>query len=312
LFPFLNKAANEKCVGWEIAIETCFGHKHLCATAIQIVLTVEKPPENLLQQALRLLSEFPRVVDSLYPRNKLPKNLLPIMLEHPDPSVAQAAALAEWQCDPTGKVRDWLRPAWEQSILKHDVDDYWLAEIFKTEKHLAFAWIEPRITNDEFKTYNFKRTISAAISSLNQSERFRLLEIVPACYGYHDIVAQIVADDLMLFSKLLGTKRLEEFHLSPLSGDVDTAWREKAKLAYEARYSPEKIAARTIMPEGVVVSWSGKESERYKRWLDRFNKLQESDDEIVKIIGQAGSDMCDELYKKALDREHIEDVYGRD
>jgi hypothetical protein len=312
LFPFLNKAVNEAYVGWELAAETCFGDQRFCGTTTEIILKLEKPPEHLLQQALQMLSQFPRLGELLYLRNELPETLLPTLLQHPDVSVAQAAALAEWHSDPKGTVRDWLRPAWERAIVDHCTDDYWLGEIFKCERHLAFAWLESRIKTDEFEVYRFDRAIAAAISGLEQSERRRLLEIIPDRYGYHDVVAQLVADDLELFSYLLASKRLEDFYLAPIAGDIDKAWCGKAKLAYNAGYSAQEIAARTMMPTGVVVTWGGKESERYKGWLKKFSELHDSDDDTIRTIGLAGSNICREQYQRALHREYLEDVYGID
>lgn len=309
LFPFLNKAVNEAYAGWELAVETCFGERRFCGTTTEIILKLEKPPEHLLQQALYMLNQFPRLGEFLYLRNELPERILPILLQHSDASVAQAAALAEWHCDPKGTVRDWLRPAWEQAIVDNCTDDDWLGEIFKSERHLAFSWLESRIKTDEFEVYRFDRAIAAAISGFEQSERQRLLEIIPDSYGYHDVVAQLVADDLELFSYLLASKRLEDFHLAPIAGDIDKAWCGKAKLAYRAGYSAQEIAVQT-MRSGFT--WIGKESERYKGWLEKFTELHDSDDESIRTVGLAGSDICRERYQRALHREYLEDVYGID
>lgn len=312
LFPFLHKAVNEKRDGWELAVESCFGYKQFCATATQIILTLEEPPGYLLQQALHLLSRFPELGKTLYLRNELPETLLLTLLRHPDASVAQAAALAEWHSDPKGTVRDWLRSEWEQVILINCTDDFWLGEIFKSERNLAFKWLLSRINNEDFRDFDFRRAISAAMPRLERSERLQLLKIIPVRYGFHDMVAQIVGDNPELYETLLGSKRLEEFHLSPIAGDINLAWQEKVKLAAKAGYPAEEIVARTVLPVGVVIGWSGKESERWSGWLEKFDELHDSDDETIKYIGQVGSQMCHEKYRKALEKEHNEDVYGRD
>jgi hypothetical protein len=67
-----------------------------------------------------------------------------------------------------------------------------------------------------------------------------------------------------------------------------------------------------MLPIGVVVTWDGKESERYKGWLEKFSELHDSDDESIRTIGLAGSDICREQYQRALHREYLEDVYGID
>lgn len=308
LFPFLKKAVYEKCVGWELAVETCFGIERLHATAIEVILSLEEPPEYLLRTALQLLSKFAQIGKILYLRNLLPEKLLPTLLQHPEPSVAQAAALAEWHCDPKGTVREWLRPTWERAILNHCTDDFWLAEIIKSEHHLAFPWLNSRINDDKFKTRDYERSISAAISVLEQPERLQLLDLIQVRFGYHSIVAQLIGDDLNLFTKLLQSERLKDFHLSPIAGDIDIAWQEQVRLAFNAGYTAEEIVARTVLPVGVVIMWSGKESERWKQWIERFGELQNSEDETVKHIGLVANHMCQQEYKRALAQEYLEAV----
>lgn len=309
LFPFLSKITQHE--GWEEIIQNCIDDARFKAIAVQIVLTMPTAPESLLSQALTAVSDFPGLIEHLYWRNQIPEYLLVRLMNHPDKIVASTAALAEWQREPKGHIRDWLRTEWEAAILQC-TDDYWLGEIFETERHLAFAWLESRIKTDEFEVYRFDNAIAEAIAGLEQSERRRMLEIIPDSYGYHDVVAQLVADDLELFSYLLASKRLEDFHLAPIAGDIDKAWCGKAKLAYNAGYSAQEIAVRTMMPIGVVVTWGGKESERYKGWLEKFSELHDSDDESIRTVGLAGSDICREQYQRALHREYLEDVYGID
>lgn len=312
LFPFLKKAVNEAQIGWELAVETCFGDQRFHAVTTEIILMLVEPPVSLLERALQALSQFPRLGESLYLRNALPEELLSSLLRHPDVSVAQAAALAEWQCDPKGIVREWLRPAWERTIVDHCTDDYWLGEILKSERHLAFTWLESRIKSDEFEVYRFERAIAAAISGLEQSKRRCLLEIVPDRYGYNGIVAQLVADDLDLFSYLLTLKHLKKLHLAPIAGDIDIGWCGKVKLASGTGYTPDEIAARTMMPIGVVDIWTGKQSEQIKGWSDKFSALYDNDDSTIRAIGLAGRAICHERHQKAKEIEYREDVYGID
>jgi len=310
LLPVLNQAAIAKQDGWETAIEESLSHQRFRGAAIQVIFSMEAPTENLLQKAIAHIHDFPLAVDLLFSNNYVSADLLIGLLEHHDPQVAREAVRAEWQREPVASVRSELRVAWEKALLTHNFDDYWLGEIFRIEHQLAYSWLEERVGRERFSFVGLGRAIKIATGILTRPQRLKLIEMLPVRYGNYDVVAHIVGDDLEVYSKLLSSSDLTEFHLCPLADELNNVWQQMAKLAYQAGYTAEEIVSRTMFPVGVAVSWSGKESSIYKNWLDEFNKLQDTEDETIRIIAQAGSFLSNQRYQELLEREHQEDVYG--
>ena len=85
-----------------------------------------------------------------------------------------------------------------------------------------------------------------------------------------------------------------------------------AKLAYEAGYTPQQIAGRTIMPIGVVTTWSGERSKVWQRWIERFEEMVTHDDDTIRLIAQVGIEICTEQFEKDLKKEYDESVFGRE
>jgi hypothetical protein len=309
LSPFLNKIIGQ--AGWEEIIKTCMQNSHFKAIAVQIIITTPNMPESLISQALSSLSDFPQLIEYRYLLDKIPNGLIIRLLTYSDKTVASTVAFAEWQHQPNRKVRDWLRKEWEAAILQSK-DDYWLSEIFKSESNLAFQWLKQNLYSQEFKSYLYDETVRTAIASLSIVERQELLVNLPKGWHYYDVVTQLIGDEIELYSLLLKIDSLKEFHLTPLYKDINDVWQAQAKLAEANGYTVKEIVARTITPIGVVQTWTGRLSEQWKAWVEKFKALQANPDSVIRDIAIAGTEICQQEYEKELKREHTKDVYGID
>jgi hypothetical protein len=308
VFPFLYRAAEQERPGWISLANACLGHSTLRAATISLVLISPDPPSELLQAVLARMEGASELVRTHCVRGEVAEPVLSALLQHVDGAIAGAAALGEWHADPKGSIRTSVREVWENVIVNTLEDDFWLAEIFKTESTLALEWLKRHLSQQPLEMYRYSRTVRSAVQVLDHSARREILQQMPATFALHDIVSEIVGDDLDLYEALLADARLEGLHLAPLVGIPDEPWIEKAILALAAGYGFEQVAHAV---HGHHFVWSGSESDMWSRWVERFETLCSHEDEKIRQIGEYGRDSASSRQKDALKREKHEAILGR-
>lgn len=317
--PFLREAVKRGTDGWKQALRSCFQTDRLKASATQIILTQENAPDDLEQDALDAADQFPDVLGQLLWSNQLSQAVICKLFNHPNKSLVGRLAVAEWQREPTATVASWIRPLWEQAIIEHCQDDYWLAEIFSAEKELGIRWLKRRFEDTPFMPYQYERSIENIIAELNLKERRellnKLLNIVQDKYFYHSVISELVGSDPALYKLLLQPSRAVSvsYRLSPLHRPVlDSAWGEFAKLAYQHGHAAEQIIEYTFAAIGKVFSWSGNYSDVWKNWGQKFKAVIEHEDETIRHIATRGLQISSKRYEEERKKEHDAEVYGRD
>ena len=315
VMPFLREAIRRDEDGWELSLRTGFEADRLRESALRDILTCENVPDDLVQAALNIAGHHSFLMESLVRSNRLSRELVNELFKHPDKSLVGKLAIAEWRPKETGAIADDIRLLWEQAVIEYCEGDFWLREIFKSEAALAVRWFKQRFVDDSFHPpYEFRSELGEVFAAWSLEDRRNLLDIVP--YGgfpYSEIILKVIGHNLALYEQLLKKSTWpESAKLVPLHRSIDSAWESFAKLAHENEHAPEEIVSHTFMAEGIVASWVGKYSDVWKRWRDQFETIRDHEDEIIRRIAEIGFQRSDERYKKELNKERDEDVYGRD
>lgn len=174
---------------------------------------------------------------------------------------------------------------------------------------LAETWLTNCLLREDFRPYEYRQTLGGVVRVLDNEARFRVLQQISKPYGLDELVILLVGRDTQLYRRLLTLEQLKPYHLTPLTGLPDEAWIEQAKVASETGYSADKIAQAV---HGDSVSWSGNESELWKTWVQRWEPLCSHEDAIIRKVAHIGKAYSENQFKRAVHKEYIESVYGRE
>ena len=312
--PFVKEAIRRDVDSWELALRIAFETDRLQQSAMWDILTCENVPDDLRQAALSIASQYTFIVESLVRTNRLSRELVMELLQHPDKSFVGKLAIAEWQRKETGAMADDIRKLWEQAVIEHCEGDYWLLEIFKVEAELAVRWFKHRLADNSYHpAYEFRTDLGKVIAKWSFEHRRNLLDIVPCGYPYNEILVKIIGDNPALYEQLLKKAACtNSARLAPLHRSIDSAWVAFTKLAHEHELSPEEIVTNTFMTEGILVSWTGKPSHTWKNWRDQFETIRDHEDQVIRQCAAMGYQRSNERYMEELAKERDDDVYGRD
>ena len=180
--------------------------------------------------------------------------------------------------------------------------------MLKDDPSLACDWLTARLEEAQPSLRDYERATVAAVAALSVEARREMLHRVPAVYGTEKLITHLVGANLELYNELLNDERLKRFHLVPLSGHPEGAWVNKAKLALDAGHTVEEVADAVYPLFGLA--WSGKESNMWAGWVERFAPLCSHEDERIRKIGEVGKTKAEVLRQNALKRERHEAVYG--
>lgn len=308
ILPFLLRAAQTQEIEWQEYALICLDRPNYQVATILLTLRMEDPPAELLSRVLEQLASYSQAVETLCLRNEVPEATVSKLLQHQDSTVATAAAAGEWLADPRGTIRESLHQAWEHVVINHVTEAYWLKQVFQDDSALANAWLEHRLTREDYMLYRKEDSVKAAVDSLDLEMRKRLLRHVsPDLSQSAELLTYIIGDSLELYEFLLSSERLKALHLAPLHGYSGEKWVEKALLALDAGYSPEEIAQVVVrMPR----TWSGEESTMWGNWMERIEPLCSNENENIRKIGNLGRERTKERHREALQRERKAAVFG--
>ena len=196
---------------------------------------------------------------------------------------------------------------WRQAVVSTDQEDYWLRDVFRADPDLAFEWLRRQIDNGTVGAIRQDETIAAAVDGLSMGTKRELLISIPASWQYEELVKQLVGDDIGLYQVLLDRADMERFHLTPLVGYPDEGnWAERAIMALDHEYLPEKIALAVHGVGVMTITWSGDESVLWDEWMNRFASLRIHQDERIRYIGEIGQNRMVENRKRALEEERFD------
>lgn len=310
--PFLYRAATTNEDQWVKNAIECLDKPILGAFVAEVALTIPNPPAQLINAIWTNLEKYAGIIHQVWLQDRLSKELMLSLLQHPSAVVACEAVISEWAVEPKGHIRAELRQAWENAVVEKFTEtrnEFWLCEILKAEPAIAFQWLLKQATTNPRKLYQFGKAITSAASGLNTDQRIALITQLPSEYNIGELVDLVVGSDLNAYAALLANKTLKDFHLAPLHGELSLEWIEQAKLALKAGYLPKELVAATHGSLRII-TWVGPESVRWEGWIQQFEQLCNHEDRQIREIGELGTKYSVQRRDAALKVEHDEAVYG--
>jgi hypothetical protein len=229
--PFLQALAGRPETDSTELLEALLDEGQYAWAATEVVLRLQDAPASLLQKAVERASRFPQLVEVLCLRGQAPTSALCQLLRAPDPSVALAAAIGEWNSEPQREVRPEVAPAWREAILNAisgeeaastgSSFDYWLGEILATDSELAFTWLRRRLQEPERHFHvREKGPFMRAVSALQTDQRKTLLQEFSKGRVPQKLLSVAVGKNQEVYRALLESDELRPHHLVPLAGNL--------------------------------------------------------------------------------------------
>ncbi|MCK4999639.1 MAG: hypothetical protein KAS23_08890 [Anaerohalosphaera sp.] len=310
--PFLQQAIGIDETGWELYALLCFAKENLKYSIVTVVLSSNNLSDTLFDVVSNLLDELGENVGDMFMYNKIPEQIVKKILNHRNNHICAAIAVAEWKKEPEGIIHDNIVDDWRAGILKCSHDYWCLGEIFKADPSIAFDWMLARIEEDFNGIWQILELdsgpLTEAIEVLDLKQKEIFIRTIPNDWKYRKLIRYIVSDDLYLYKILLGCDKIKAHHLSPLKGYPNDVWVDKAKIALDNGHEEEDIVSATV---GVSMSWSGNDSDMWKKWVDSFEGLLSDSDCRIRRIGEKGYQYTNMKMEQALKEERRESIYGR-
>jgi hypothetical protein len=308
--PFLRKAVSARLPGWEGAVAKCFEHPAYERQAVLVLLTLQGVPDELLRRALDALPRHWDMVELLCLRDQVPEPTLGLLLRHESLHISTTAAVYTWCSEQKGEVREGVRDDWRAAVIRAEGFEYWLPEILKSDKSLAFDWLAERVGRDSiYFSYFVMEEVRAAASVLDLDQKSALLpKLSGEGYGDSELLHELAGDDPRMYAEILRHHKLAKYHLAPLRGHPTGSWADKAILAFEAGYTPEEAVAAAFH---FGDSWTGNESDMWQGWIDDFESLAKHGDARVREASKLGERRARANKEEALSKERTEAIYGR-
>jgi hypothetical protein len=102
-FPFLQAGVASEEEGWQEALSRCLDQPACRAASVSLLLTLDSPPQTLLEKVGGMLGPFKELVHTHCLRGEIPMETLRWLLRSEDVAISTAAATGEWCSDPKVK-----------------------------------------------------------------------------------------------------------------------------------------------------------------------------------------------------------------
>ena len=305
---FLYQAADANVAGWADEAQALLENEDYRGAVIGIALRNPQTPDELLDRVVASLDGYERVIDLAIVRDEVASPLVSRLLRHTRPAVAIAAAEGVWARDRNQGVSDEIRADWENAVLEHGRDQYWVAELLSSDAELAFRWAE-RVLREDEASWKTDDQLRAAVGVLGEVQRAALLGMLSPTYRSTEAVRSIVGDSDVVFDALLCNQELQSLHLIPLGRKPGRTWKAMSLTAVRHGYGPEVIAEATFgLQRGMM--WSGNESDMWKEWIDGFHPYCQDEDPGIRDIAQSATRIAESRMTAALVVERQERVHG--
>lgn len=309
VIPFLQAAAANANPEYPELLKVCLSEPRLEFAGIAVGLTSSVLPQDLLPVIMAALNDgFDNWIEAVCMRLQVPDDRLAALLAHTNRSVAAAAAIGEYEAEPRGKVRGFIKDLWRAALIDGLERQYEGEEIFRKDPSIAFDWLQSRIKDKDKVLYLGDNLLKAALEVINPEQRRYLLQQIGDGYWYDAIIYGIVDNEPEVYRALIQNPGLKRYHLAPLAEKPTGLWVEKALLALDGGYSPSDIARVVYHSDQ---SWSGNESVHWDHWAESFDSLLAHGNPHIRTIGQIGKDIALAEKARAVAREKHEDIYGR-
>ena len=250
----LDRVAELKWPGWEATLGRLLGEAAPAAIGVALARPVG---ERLKRLAAEACAARPGLIKLWLPRSHADHETIAVLLDGPD-RVALETALAygsisrlQSEAPPAS-----LRARWREVVVNVPVDERnteevrTLNEILERDSGLCVDWLRARLRQAD---NDIPRDTGAAVGALSPEDRAALIADIPteAAAGVartmRYAVERLVSGDLDPARALLERSDLEGAHAAALTGDPDEGWMERALLAVDRGWSPERIASTTLL-----------------------------------------------------------------
>ena len=116
LRPMLTALVQARRPGWQSWLRHSLQEERLQWIGLAEVLTLESPPEEILEEALAIAPDRIFVIAGLCGTSEVPLSTLKRLLTHSDWEVAATAAVGEWSSTPSGRARAEVDKEWRSAI----------------------------------------------------------------------------------------------------------------------------------------------------------------------------------------------------
>lgn len=313
--PFVFRGVHDQTIGWEELVVSCIDCNLYRDVTVAILLVTPDPPEEILDMILSNAENFLHLIETCSLRGEIPDRTLEKLLNSNLKNVALTAAVGHWNAARRERVTGQFQEQWRKVITQSGIDDlgnthidYWIGKILSKDGELGRDWLITQTNREDgYLSFQVGKIAEKAIPALSKSQRIEVLRQVRSGFGSEKIVSQLIGNDLESYRLLLDLEELSRYHLAPLEGLSGQDWPEKALMALDAGYGPDKIVVASLPRSW---SWSGNESRLWDQWNCKFEKLLDHPDPRITRIGQLGTEISKARWDHAIEQERHEDIYG--
>ena len=319
ILPFLDRAVALRRPGWEALLERHLDEADTCLLAVHVAL---KHPceDHLKRRAVERAAAHLDGVQSLIFHNEVDLATLALLLEAPDVPLQRQAAvtLMAWTAGRFATLPPSMQARCREIIVASPGDDMMFPSMLKSDPELCADWLRAWFHRlREPAQYEYLRDyLEEAVAAMPTALRRSLIADVPADVyrsSLKDAVQQLVSDDLDVAVALFERSDIEHLHDAALRGGPSESWMERALLALDHGWEPERIAVST---RPLSLSWSGDLSDVWRGKIEDCKRLRVgagpvADERRERIIS-AGVAYFERLRDEEATQERRARIYGRD
>lgn len=304
LFHFLECMLTQDRGAWTDWVIRLADTDNYCPLAATLAITADEPDEKVLDAVLPRLGEVTHVVEIPCIQRRVPLSTLHRLLQHDNAAVALEAATGEWCSSHKGQVREEVRDAWRDAVLRaHDPGgqhgEHWLAEMLKTAPDLAAEWLTEYLADDEASmSVGAWGVAETVVSELSRTQRIEVASMLAGGWETEQVLRALVDDDVEVYRAVLNMDHPLDWRLAPLKRAPDAGWGRLAACAVDAEIDADKIARAAFLGSH---AWSGEESHLWAEIEKAFREI--GADEGLRVIGALGEQNARGLKEHALEQE---------
>lgn len=317
ILPFFERSVELRRPNWEVTLERLLADADLSGVAVRVALT--RPCDKRLKQlSIQRAASWLNLIELLVIRREVNDETLGLLLDAPDLSVRQKAAVTLLSLDSKDRLQDLPLPirARYRTILVHcPAGDGMFAHLLKQHAQLCADWLRAwfdRLRSSEPPAL-LQPGIEDAVANLPVDLRTSLIADLPSDvpgFLIDRAVQGLVSDDLAVAAALFERSDVASLHEIALRKGPSEAWMERASLAVEHGWSPEQVVGPTRLSENPR---SGEESHYCQRKIEEFELLRplpgQPNSQRKRIVA-AGIAYFTQLREEADRRERRERVFG--
>ncbi len=315
--PFLVAAVDIDPSAWSI-VSGCLDNSQYVAIGFQLAICHKLAPPDLVSLALERVDDKPRLLRHVCATGKISETALSSAYRSLGTSAAISAAIGHWEAHRHSTTHIPLDERWRDAILRSckvtlsQTDAYLIGEILKEDGELSVAWLVGLLNSYQNSLGFFvEEAAEEAIVALSSAQRVRILTATgprQRGLGVSRVIRTLVGGNPGVYSHLLQSENLKDYHLSPLLGELTDDWRSMAAQALDHGYSCEDVVDAASLGGGLF--WEGNESKMWAQSRRSFENLREDSDSRLAEIGRLGACTVEKWEQGAKNRERAEAIYG--